>query len=225
MAFRGVSLLKFVGTVSLGLLTGLSYTLSSLTAPALLTLPSASAASRGFGTLASTARTQLRALTLASSACFALAFLASPRYGRHPYLLYTSLLTGLSGAVVSDGLLAPYLGLATPPRRARPAPATTSAAAAAAARRERASRARMESSYEDLGGSDSAHSDGDDTVDDDTTVVASAADEVNGEEVRGDVENFIKKQVVRAGVAGLGFLVAVLGIWGDGAVRPAVYHY
>ncbi|EJT73100.1 hypothetical protein GGTG_09950 [Gaeumannomyces tritici R3-111a-1] len=98
MASRGVSLLKFVGTVSLGLLTGLSYTLSSLTAPALLTLPSASAASRGFGTLASTARTQLRALTLASSACFALAFLASPRHGRHPYLLYTSVLTGLSGA-------------------------------------------------------------------------------------------------------------------------------
>ncbi|KAL8294937.1 hypothetical protein RB597_008357 [Gaeumannomyces tritici] len=221
MASRGVSLLKFVGTVSLGLLTGLSYTLSSLTAPALLTLPSASAASRGFGTLASTARTQLRALTLASSACFALAFLASPRHGRHPYLLYTSVLTGLSGAAVSDGLLAPYLGLATPPRRARPA--RPAAAAAAAARRERSARARMESSYEDLGeGSDSAHSD---DGDDDTTVVASATDEVNGEEVRGDVENFIKKQVVRAGVAGLGFLVAVLGIWGDGAARPPVYHY
>ncbi|KLU83810.1 hypothetical protein MAPG_02860 [Magnaporthiopsis poae ATCC 64411] len=227
MAFRGVSLLKFVGTVSLGLLTGLSYTLSSLTAPALLTLPSASAASRGFRTLASTARTRLRALTIASSACFALAFLASPRYGRHPYLLYTSLLTGLSGAVVSDDLLAPYLGLATPPRRARPA--STSTAAAAAARRERAARARMEASYEVLGGSDSAHSDegddDDDTVDDDTTVVASAADEVNGEEVRGDVDNFIKKQVVRASVAGFGFLVAVLGIWGDGAVRPTVYRY
>lgn len=83
----------------------------------------------------------------------------------------------------------------------------------------------MEASYDVLG-SDSAHSDDgddDDTVDDDTTVVASAADEVNGEEVRGDVDNFIKKQVVRASVAGVGFLVAVLGIWGDGAV--AVYRY
>lgn len=206
---------------------GLSYTLSSLTAPALLTLPSASAASRAYRSLASTAWTQLRALTFASSACFALAFLASPRYSRHPYLLYTSLLAGLSGALVSDGIFAPWLSLGTPARGGAPAPAADSnavtAAAAAAARRDRAARARMEASYEVLG-SDSTHSDGDDMAEEETPVAPASA-EVNGEEVRGEVENFIKKQLVRAGVAGVGFLVAVLGIWGDGAVRPSVYRY
>lgn len=39
---------------------------------------------------------------------------------------------------------------------------------------------------------------------------------VNGEEVRGEVEGFLKKQVVSTAVAGLGFVMAVIGIWGDG---------
>lgn len=49
---------------------------------------------------------------------------------------------------------------------------------------------------------------------------AAAADgsgSVNGEEVRGEVESFLKKQVVSASVAGLGFIMAIVGIWGDGA--------
>ncbi|CRK32965.1 hypothetical protein BN1708_019162, partial [Verticillium longisporum] len=48
MASRGVSALKFVGTVSLGLLTGLSYSLSAVTVPSILALPSASDAVRAF---------------------------------------------------------------------------------------------------------------------------------------------------------------------------------
>lgn len=48
---------------------------------------------------------------------------------------------------------------------------------------------------------------------------------VNGEEVRGEVEAFLKKQVVSTATAGLGFLLAVVGIWGDGAGTVVkVYH-
>lgn len=38
----------------------------------------------------------------------------------------------------------------------------------------------------------------------------------NGEEVRNRMEQFQMAQVVRAGIAGLGFLMSVVGIWGDG---------
>ncbi len=36
---------------------------------------------------------------------------------------------------------------------------------------------------------------------------------------RGEVEHFLKKQTVQTALAGLGFLMAVIGIWGDGAVQ------
>ena len=44
-----------------------------------------------------------------------------------------------------------------------------------------------------------------------------AEGEVNGEEMRKSMENWMKNQAIRAGVAGLGFLMAVVGVWGDGA--------
>lgn len=45
---------------------------------------------------------------------------------------------------------------------------------------------------------------------------------VNGEEVRGEVEGFLKKQVVSTALAGLGFVMAVVGIWGDVAADVIV---
>ena len=38
----------------------------------------------------------------------------------------------------------------------------------------------------------------------------------NGEEVRNSMEQFRMAQGVRAGIAGLGFLMSIVGIWGDG---------
>lgn len=92
-----------------------------------------------------------------------------------------------------------------------------------ASRRDRSAARRMEASY-DVIGSD-AHSEAtldsasDRSIEDDGAAAAAAADSgVNGEEVRGEVEAFLKKQVVSTVTAGLGFLMAVVGIWGDGAV-------
>lgn len=39
---------------------------------------------------------------------------------------------------------------------------------------------------------------------------------VNGEEVRAGMEQFQIAQAVRAGISGLGFLMSVIGLWGDG---------
>ncbi|KAK1759759.1 hypothetical protein QBC47DRAFT_373010 [Echria macrotheca] len=217
MAARGVSLLKFVGTVSLGVLTGLSYTLSTLTIPALLTLPSADAASRAFDALATSARRQLGLLSSVSGSAFALAFILSPRYFRHPYLLYTSLLVFGSRLAVSD-LVAPYLSLGATTKESK----SSSSAAAAAKRtaqqlkRER-ERSRMEASYEVLGGSD-AHSDGASASED---LDAIEEENVNGEEVRAKVEAFLKRSILQGVVSGLGFVMAVVGIWGDGVVPTA----
>ena len=176
--------------------------------PTLLTLPSASTAAKAFYTLASTAKTQLSILASLSGSAFMLAFFLSPRPHRHPYLLYTSVLVFGSRLLGSD-LVAPYLF--SSPRK------TTSATYREQLRQknEKASRARMEASYEVVGGSDS-HSEGAGSDDLDE---AAQIERMNGEEVRGEVEHFLKKQVVQTAVAGLGFLMSVVGIWGDGAVQ------
>ncbi|KAK1831851.1 hypothetical protein QBC39DRAFT_350308 [Podospora conica] len=210
MAERGVSALKFVGTVSLGLLTGVSYTLSTLTIPALLTLPNADTAARAFDDLALSARRHLGTLSTLSATSLSLAYLLSPRWSRHPYLVYTSLLVLGARFVVTD-FAAPYLGLAGPPaseyaaRRAAQQKKDRAAAAAAAAR------ARMEASYEVLGsGGSDAHSEGTDEG------VLLGEEEVNGEEVRARVHTFLRKQILQTAVTAAGFVVAVVGIWGDG---------
>ncbi|KAH7256969.1 hypothetical protein BKA59DRAFT_451032 [Fusarium tricinctum] len=127
-----VSLLKFVGTVSLGLLTGVSYSISSLALPVLLRLPSSSSASHGLASLSDALKTPILALTSLAAAPFLISFAIAPRSSRHPYLIYTALLATLSS-------VAPLLIPTPAPRR------ITSSAA------RQSSRAKMEASYEVLG--------------------------------------------------------------------------
>ncbi|KAK7538542.1 uncharacterized protein J3D65DRAFT_332995 [Phyllosticta citribraziliensis] len=94
-----VAICKFVGTISLGLLTGVSYTLSSTALPALLELPTAAHAYTTFLTLQSTAKHHVRALTATAVTSLSLAFILSPARSRHPYLLWTSLVAAAGGAV------------------------------------------------------------------------------------------------------------------------------
>ncbi|KAI0013449.1 hypothetical protein F4779DRAFT_395123 [Xylariaceae sp. FL0662B] len=204
MASRKASVFKFVGTVSLGLLTGTSYTLSNLTTPLLLELPSASSAARAFRSLASTASRHLNTLSSVSGAAFLIAFTLSPRGFRHPYLLYTSLFcfgTRLAEYVTPSILGAPVSSLSAAAQRK---------AELTQARREKQVARGMEASYEVLGDTHSEEG------------VASTSgeeldDEVNGEEVRSEVEFFVQNQLVQTVISGIGFMMAVVGIWGDGA--------
>lgn len=69
----------------------------------------------------------------------------------------------------------------------------------------------MEASYEVLG---DAHSE------------AASEEEIedyNGEEVRAQVDAMKKGYRVRGALTTLGFAMAVLGIWGDGAPKSIVY--
>ncbi|KAF2638548.1 hypothetical protein P280DRAFT_551185 [Massarina eburnea CBS 473.64] len=97
-----VSIFKFVGTISLGLLTGVSASLSTIALPALLTLPTASDARTTLTYTSS--KTRLITSYLRHITTFSLfsAYLLSPRRWRHPYLLYTSILTFISGYGVDN---------------------------------------------------------------------------------------------------------------------------
>ncbi|CAA9963216.1 hypothetical protein PTMSG1_06584 [Pyrenophora teres f. maculata] len=97
MAAQTVSICKFVGTISLGIATGVSATLSTLALPALLALPTAPHARTSL-TYLSTKSTNLSSY-LRHVTTFTLfsAYLLSPRRFRHPYLLYTSIFAFVSG--------------------------------------------------------------------------------------------------------------------------------
>ncbi|KAG5924327.1 hypothetical protein E4U61_000883 [Claviceps capensis] len=192
---RAISVLKFVGTVSLGLLTGVSYTVSSLTLPSLLDLPSSTSASQAIASLAERLDTPLLTLTSLSSVPLLLSFILSPRRVRHPYLLFTSALAVLS-------ILVPRL---LPQPRLRPV-----SAAAQKTQKPSSPRVGMEASYEVLEEVPSqAISEGD-------------CEEVNGEDVRAQVEALSRGHLARAGLAAFGFCMAVVGLWGDGAAKAVV---
>ncbi|KAF5006630.1 hypothetical protein FDECE_7025 [Fusarium decemcellulare] len=192
MTATSVSLLKFVGTVSLGLLTGVSYSVSTLALPTLLRLPSSSSASHGLATFNAALKTPILALTSLASAPFLISFFLAPRSSRHPYLLYTALLATLSS-------VAPAFIPSPPPRHVAPAAPRQS------------SRAKMEASYEVLG---DVHSE---------PASEEEIDDVNGEEVRTEVEGLARTYIARTAISALGFLMAVIGIWGDGAPQAVVY--
>lgn len=71
----------------------------------------------------------------------------------------------------------------------------------------------MDASYEVLGASDK-ESEG--------SISGQEEEDVNGEEVRVQMEGFMMTQVVRTVVAGIGFAMSVVGIWGDGAADMVI---
>lgn len=69
----------------------------------------------------------------------------------------------------------------------------------------------MEASYEVLGDVHSEPASEEDIED------------INGEEVRVEVERLARGYFARTGLAGLAFAMAVVGLWGDGAPKATVY--
>ncbi|KAM3533088.1 hypothetical protein MY4038_003619 [Beauveria bassiana] len=202
MASKAIPLFKFVGTVSLGLLTGVSYAVSRLALPALLELPSASSARASLSHLAASLQTSLIALSSLAAAPLALAYAFAPPRARHPYLVYASLLAVLSAAAPRlllgpAGLVAPTTTTTTRPANSKNKTSTSAAAARARS---------MEASYEVLG---DVHSEPASEEDVD--------EPVNGEDVRVHVQGLARAYAIQAGLAALGFAMSVVGLWGDGA--------
>ncbi|KAI8941973.1 hypothetical protein NX059_000083 [Plenodomus lindquistii] len=97
MAAQTVSICKFVGTISLGIATGVSATLSTLALPALLALPTAVNARTSLTYLSTTSSTLSSYLRHITTFTLFSAYLLSPKRARHPYLLYTSIFAFASG--------------------------------------------------------------------------------------------------------------------------------
>ena len=55
-----------------------------------------------------------------------------------------------------------------------------------------------------------------------STLCEDLEDDVNGEEVREEMEGFMLTQIVRTCVSGMAFAMSVVGIWGDGAADLVV---
>lgn len=66
-------------------------------------------------------------------------------------------------------------------------------------------KAMMEASYEVLG----------DTPSEEETEVVE--EEINGEQLRSEMQSFAKTESIRAGVSAFAFVLACVGLWGDGA--------
>ncbi|KAI6783822.1 autophagy-related protein 33 [Emericellopsis cladophorae] len=192
MSSSAVSAGKFVGTVSLGLLTGVSYSASTLVLPTIMNLPSAASASHALTTFTSYVRLPVLALSALSSLPLLLSFALSPRSSRHPYLIYTSLIAALS---VGAPALVPVPTRSTPP-----------------AKKPKSAPRAMEQSYEVLGDA-ASEAPSEEEIDDFA---------INGEEVRAEAAGTARGFMVRTGVAALGFAMAVVGIWGDGAPQAVV---
>ncbi|KAL6702524.1 hypothetical protein ACN47E_001588 [Coniothyrium glycines] len=97
MAAQTVSICKFVGTISLGIATGVSATLSTIALPALLALPTAVNARTSLTYVSSKSHALSSYLRHIATFTLFSAYLLSPRRFRHPYLLYTSIFAFLSG--------------------------------------------------------------------------------------------------------------------------------
>lgn len=72
----------------------------------------------------------------------------------------------------------------------------------------------MDASFEVLGSASDRDSEG--------TLSGAEEEDVNGEEIRERMEGFTKGQIVRTGIAAVGFFMAIVGIWGDGAADLVV---
>ena len=74
----------------------------------------------------------------------------------------------------------------------------------------------MDASFEVLGSASDRDSEG--TLSGNEEV----EEDVNGEEIRVQVDGFVTGQLVRTAIAGVAFAMSVVGIWGDGAADLVV---
>ncbi|KAK5043592.1 hypothetical protein LTR84_011399 [Exophiala bonariae] len=188
-----ITITKFVGTISLGLLTGTSYTLTNIL-PSLALLPSASLAARTLTTIQTQSTRQILTLASISSLSLLTAYTLAPARGKHPYLLWTALVSFLGG----QGVEYWYNGLSRFPSVNSSRSGRRSGGATSARRGDSPAT-----------GSDSGYIEVD--------PLGQSEEQVNGEKVELEMSRERKVQKVRSWVAGLGFAMGVVGIWGDGA--------
>lgn len=228
-----ITVAKFVGTISLGLLTGLSYSASTITLPALQSLPTASGAARTLNEIQ--VRTRRRVVTLSNLTALSLltAFtLASPRR-KHPYLIWTSLVafiggTGLECWTNRKTMSWDVLGLCSFSCSSSQDSssgvgfgswfATHLGGKKASTAKDRA----LEEEESNGNGSEieiveQADAESANITREHSVAPDSEYETVNGESVKEQMERERRYQKLRTWILGIGFSMGVVGIWGEGA--------
>jgi autophagy-related protein 33 len=139
-----------------------------------------------------------------SSGSFVLAYLFSPRQQKHPYLLLTACFVGAS--VLTD--------YAFPQFSARKPP--TALPTVQKPKNKKDKSRQMDASYEVL-----SH----DSNSEETQSDQEIEEDFNGEQVRSQMEGFVNGQMIRTGIAGLGFVMGIIGLWGDGSANVVIVDY
>ncbi|KAL4953056.1 hypothetical protein BDW69DRAFT_166177 [Aspergillus filifer] len=91
-----ITVTKFIGTISLGLLTGLSYSASTITIPSLSVLSTSTHASKSLKEVKRLNRRHGFRLATIGETCLLFAYSISPRHRKHPYLLWMSTMSFLA---------------------------------------------------------------------------------------------------------------------------------
>ncbi|KKZ68534.1 hypothetical protein EMCG_05818 [[Emmonsia] crescens] len=225
-----ITVSKFVGTISLGLLTGLSYATSIIAIPSLQSLPNASTASQTLKELQlRTSKHVLRLSHITAITLFTAFTLSSPRR-RHPYLIWTALTSLIGGAGLEwwynretmtwSSLSGGLIGFSSCSRSGFGViswgPARTSAGGSVFARSDEEDSNGNGSEIEIVGDEEASSA----AAATSTNAAASRSEDdlnVNGEAVQIEMEQERKFQKLRMSILGLGFSMAVVGIWGEGA--------
>ncbi|PGG98720.1 hypothetical protein GX51_06648 [Blastomyces parvus] len=232
-----ITISKFVGTISLGLLTGISYATSMIAIPSLQSLPNASSASRTLKDLQ--ARTSKHVIRLSHITAIALltAFTMSSPRRRHPYLIWTAL-TALIGGVglewwhnretLTWRSLSGVLGGVCGCHRSgfgviswgsARAGASASVGGSVSVKSEEEDSNGNGSEIEIVGEEEASSAAAAASGAPATNVATPQSDadlNVNGEAVQAEMEKERKLQKLRMWTLGLGFSMGVVGIWGDG---------
>ncbi|EEA28987.1 hypothetical protein TMatcc_002656 [Talaromyces marneffei ATCC 18224] len=187
-----ITVTKFIGTVSLGLLTGVSYSTAAIAIPTLRALPTASHAGRALKDVKRRSRKHAFRLSSITSSCLFFAWFVASRRKKHPYLIWVSLTSAISSWGV-DFWYNRELGLG----------------------------GWLRSVVEDidfpsltLKKTPSGASSPSSKKDDDLVVVE---EDFNGETVEHDMAREQSHQIVRSWLAGAALSMAIVGLWGDGA--------
>ncbi|ODH52172.1 hypothetical protein GX48_01729 [Paracoccidioides brasiliensis] len=225
-----ITISKFVGTISLGLLTGISYATSAITIPSLQSFPNAGAASLTLKEVQLHTRKHVLRLSHIAALALLTAFTLSSPHRRHPYLIWTALMsiiggTGLewwhNGKTITWGCLsAGSLGFGSCSR-------SGFGVISWGHDRARAGRSILVRGEEDdfngngseieIVGEEDASSATAATASNTATPPTDEDSDVNGETVQNEMEKERKFLKLRTWVLGLGFSMGVVGIWGDGA--------
>ncbi|KAI1912150.1 hypothetical protein LOZ53_006022 [Ophidiomyces ophidiicola] len=231
-----ITVAKFVGTISLGLLTGVSYSASTITIPALHLLPTANDAAQTFKDIQ--VRTRRRVFTLSNLTAISLltAFsLSSPRR-KHPYLVWTGLIALIGGTGLECWANRKSMSWVEPFTASICCVGSNSsesslcnlgfgswAATHLGCRRQPTPHdRRLEEEESNGNGSEIEIVNEFDAIPTPSTREQSASPDdlvvdVNGETVRDSMARERKIQKMRTWILGVAFSMAVVGIWGDGA--------